>query len=84
MGELLEREQISNSPLWILGNDVDGWFIAVGRQRLSGVYKSKEECRNSLEDDFWNIIGNYMLLLVEMREESKNIDKTVAESEIIN
>ena len=75
-GELLEREQVGSSPLWIMGNSVDGYFLAIGRQRLSNVCNTKEEVKQLMVDDMWQIIGNYILQLVELSDEAK---KRVAE-----
>ena len=70
-GELLEREQVGSSPLWIMGNKVDGYFLAIGRQRLSNVCNTKEEVKQLMIDDMWQIMGNYILQLVELSDEAK-------------
>ena len=77
-GELLEREQVGTSPLWILGNKVDGYFLAIGKQRLSDVYKTADEVRDAMEDNKWQIIGNYVLQLIELYN---NFEKMLVEAE---
>ena len=79
--ELVERKQIGKSPLWIIGNRVDGYFVAMGKQRLGDVYNTIEEVEQGIEANMWEVIGNYVLSLLDARDNFIERLKEVAELE---
>lgn len=56
---LLEVEQIKDTPLTVVGNKDDGYFIAVGKWRISNKCATIDECKALLEGpSMWEIILN--------------------------
>ena len=83
--EILERELINGTPFWIIGNNVDGYFLAFGKYRLGDVKNSKEEILDYLNNEMWTIIGFYIGILVDlMIEEKKKNGELVADPERVN
>lgn len=71
IGELMERDAISGTPFWIIGNKIDGYFLAFGRHRLGGVKDTKEEILKYLEYESWNIIGYLVGIICELTIDDK-------------
>ena len=74
--ELVERDQINGSPFWIVGNKVDGYFLAFGKYRMGDVFYTKEEVVNYLENSKWDIVGYYAGIIAELTidEKLKNLE----------
>ena len=64
--EILEREAISGTPFWIIGNHIDGYFLAFGKYRLGDVKNTKEEILKYLNEEMWTILGFYTGILIEL------------------
>ena len=64
--QILEKEAISGTPFWIIGNHVDGYFLAFGKYRLGDVKNTKEEILDYLNKEMWMIHGFYTSILVDL------------------
>lgn len=53
--QLIERYQIGESPLWIVGNKEKGYTVAIANRRLTVWFKSVEEAEHYLEDNKWEM-----------------------------
>ena len=82
---MLERELIKGTPFWIIGNSIDGYFLAFGKYRLGDVKNTKEEILEYLNQEMWTIIGFYTGILVDlMIEEKIKNGELVADTESVN
>lgn len=52
----MSRDPIQNSPFWVVGDKEQGYFLIMGRWRISEIYTTKEKAIGALETDKWNII----------------------------
>lgn len=55
-GKLLHREQIENTPIWVIGSEERGYFLAIGHNQVTGRKKTIEEAKADLEIKKWDII----------------------------
>lgn len=53
--EIIEREQIENTPFWILKTE-EGYFLVMGKYRLSETYPTQIHVLTYLQDNHWQII----------------------------
>lgn len=64
VNEIIKKIEVKNSPLTIAGNDEDGWFIAMGKYKLSEEkYKDEFEARAGIENEMWNIITRMIFII---------------------
>lgn len=68
---IVEKENIKDTPFWLLKIE-QGWFLAMGDNRLSEIYKTKKEALNHLEKNHWNII--MQLILIVEKTLKKEVD----------
>lgn len=70
--ELLERHRIEDSPFWIIGNATDGYFLSLGKHRLTELKPSITDVKEHLKTHTWEII---LQLIVAVIETDKEIDR---------
>lgn len=63
--EIVQRIEVENSPLVLVGNDEDGWYVTLGRYRLSKRHMTEEAARKALQAEMWNIIMRMTYLITE-------------------
>lgn len=63
--ELVERKEIKNTPFEIVGNPEQGYFLALGRFRLTNPEKTKDEVLIKLRQDRWNIITTMIATIAD-------------------
>lgn len=61
--ELVEREQIVDTPFWIIGNKETGYFLTMGKYRLTEPMKTKTAVRTYLRANTWNVTLQMCLLV---------------------
>lgn len=67
--ELLEREQIERTPFWIIGNKEEGYFLTMGKYRLTDTGCSKEDIYEMLHaNDKWDLILKMILCVIGDKE----------------
>jgi hypothetical protein len=64
-------EQYENTPFLIVQSD-EGYFLALGNSRLTDVYKTKEKLDTFVKENTWNLIGSFVLSLINNTELIKN------------
>jgi hypothetical protein len=69
--ELIERERIENTPLDIIGNTKLGYFLALGRFRVSEKFEHKNIAEDHLESHKWEIIMNCISAALQGYEEEQ-------------
>jgi len=63
--ELLKREKIKNTPFEIIGNEEIGYFIAMGKFRLTQPEETIEQTFEKLITHQYEIITNMIIALAE-------------------
>jgi hypothetical protein len=64
-------EQYENTPFLLVIAD-EGYFLALGNSRLTDVYKTKEKLDTFVKENTWNLIGSFVLSLINNTELIKN------------
>lgn len=57
---LAEREEIEGTPFTVIGNEIVGYFLALGKYRITEHQKTKNDAIRLLETRKWDIIINLM------------------------
>lgn len=70
--ELLVNEAIEETPFRLIGNNKQGYAIAIGLHRLTEPKKTKEAALEVLKNVQWNLIAN---MIVAITETYKAIEK---------
>lgn len=75
--QLLEREQIPNSPFWIIGNRIDGYYLVLGHYRLTDVYNTKQEVVDFVNNRPWDIILGMIISVnhTDKQLQEQNVEK---------
>lgn len=74
---LIQKIPIENTPFHAIGNEQDGYFIAMGNRKLTEQYqvKGQEEFKQLLEYEQWNIVAQMMLVSQDIIQELKELDQ---------
>lgn len=76
--ELLTRERIKNTPFDLVGNEEQGYFVALGRYKVSETYGDQDTAIHEAKYPAWDILLNVMSLMASMTFEEER--KKLAES----
>jgi len=71
----IEREIIDETPFTIVGTPKDGYWLTMGKHRLSKKHKTKKEVKQLIEKPTWQLINSVVIALIYDR---KLIDKAYA------
>ena len=63
---LIERIDIEDSPFTIVGNKEMGYMGTMGKWKITEIYKTKEEAKETTEKPSWNRMVQVMLLIKEL------------------
>lgn len=66
-GKLIEREQIPGSPFWIIGDEEKGYFLAFNKWQLTEYMRTKQDIKENLETNKWDIILKLILCLPDTK-----------------
>jgi hypothetical protein len=69
--EIIEKDRIPNTPFDVIGNTKLGYFIALGRFRISEKIQEKYTAENYLEDHKWEITMNCISAALQGYEEEQ-------------
>lgn len=61
--EIIQREKIINTPFEIVGNTENGYFIAMGKYKITENKQSIEDAKKTLNTEQWIIITNMIILI---------------------
>lgn len=72
--ELVHREKVPGTPFEIVGNNDHGYFLALGKYRLSNHLDLEhttlqEAAKHELKENGWNIITNLITLIIQLEKE---------------
>ena len=76
--ELVTKEQITDTPFELVGNEERGYFIAIGKYKVSQNYSDKETAIDDAKYPAWDILLNVMSLMASFTFEEER--KKLAES----
>lgn len=63
--EEIEREQVKDTPFWCIGNKEKGYFLVMGKHRITEIYQYKNQAYNALDTERWKIILNVIAIMME-------------------
>lgn len=69
--ELVSTEAIEGTPFHVVGEEEKGYFISLGRYRVSEVQKTKDEALEELYKNMWYIIMNVIITTVDILKENE-------------
>lgn len=75
--ELIERHPIEGTPFMVVGNKDNGYFIAMGRFRISETAGTLQKAAEMLITNQWEIIGNMIITMWEAMH-AEGFDKTTS------
>lgn len=75
---LVIHEQIQNTPFTITGNQETGYFVRLGRLRLTEHYDKISECRKIVEEKQWDFICN---LIISLHKSVEQTDKIISKTD---
>lgn len=71
--QIIEIEEVKDTPFHLVHHD-NGYFLALGKYRLSNDVDKKEEALELLDREFWRILIDTIIALLQTfnNESSKN------------
>lgn len=80
--ELLEQHELEGTPFKAVGNKERGYFLALGRNKLTNEFKDPDEVKDALEKNKWNVIVNLIVQISNLTvNEQIQIFKDIYKSE---
>lgn len=75
-------EQFEDTPLWIRGDDNNGYFVTMGDKRISIPYETPGEAEEAIIRKDWNVLLNAMIGIFTNLQllSNENINKTQTET----
>lgn len=73
--QTVTNEPITNTPFRIIGFEREGWAIVIGQKRLTEWKKTKEEALEELNDNKWNVLGAFIIAMIQAKEEMKKEER---------
>lgn len=66
--ELIHKEPIENTPLWVIGNKETGYFLSIHNYRITEIYNTIDEAKDRLKIESWNIIARLTGIIIELQK----------------
>lgn len=63
----IERDQIPNTPFTVIGTKKEGYWLVMGKHRLSKIYKTKKEVIKHVKEPDWTLITSVMIAMIHDR-----------------
>lgn len=67
--ELIEKTDVENSPFIIIGNEELGYFLAMGKYRMTQPMKTKQDVIAYLVSNTYNVIATMITTLITATNE---------------
>lgn len=77
--QLISREEIPGTPIIVAGNKDTGYFLALGRYRLTETMDTKEGAVMLLELETWNVISRLIAAYIDFEKQIATFEKHNAE-----
>ncbi len=68
---LIEREPVQNTPFWIIGNKEEGYFLTMGKWRLTDKLTTMDEVEAYLDEHSYEIVMKMIICLQSANEEEE-------------
>jgi len=78
--DLLTREEVKGTPFKIVGVKEQGYFITLGKYRVSNPMTSIEECKEKIDNNDIGLLMSCMNVIVEENENLMKLRQDVDES----
>ena len=62
---MIERNQIENTPFWLIGNEEIKYHLVLGKHRLTSEPIEKKDAKQYLKDNIYTIIIQMIAIIVE-------------------
>lgn len=76
--QLVSREPLHGTPFEIIGAVEVGYFLALGKYKLTEHYDTREEVLDILIQDSWLIIANMIALMIDIKQKEVEDDNMAA------
>lgn len=63
--ELIERVEVVGTPFHVIGNEEKGYFLSIGKYRLTENRKTKDDALAEMNSNMWNIMMNLCIIIYE-------------------
>lgn len=67
--ELVEKENIDGTPFAVIGSKEKGYFLILGRRRITEVMKTKEEVLKYIDEQSWYLTTQLIIAIIEDKDE---------------
>ena len=69
--ELLEMDKVENTPFHVVGSNDQGFFIALGKYRISTVQPTKESAIEWVSKNMWTVVLILVDTLILLNKDDK-------------
>lgn len=66
--EIIQRETVEGTPFQVINLNNEGWFLALGKYRMTEPQENKQELIDRVKNKDWNVILDTIAILT-MRQE---------------
>lgn len=73
--ELVQQDEIPNTPFKVTTIEGTGSFISLGNGRISKIMPTKKEAIDLLKKNMWEIIGTYIVAMIKFEGDIKNFNQ---------
>lgn len=68
---LITRNPVENTPFAVVGNNENGYFLTMGKYRLTDNFQNEEDVIYYLENNTWEIIVTLMTAIIHASQTHK-------------
>lgn len=73
--ELIEKHKLDGTPFYAIGSQERGYFLALGKFKLSDNYEKISDIENHLQNEFYNVVLKMITAVSESIDSVKNESK---------
>lgn len=77
--EIHHREQVPNTPFWIIGNETKGYILVMGKHKLTETKQTPDAVKKLLKNDLYNIMLKMMIAIFETISQINNENNKTTE-----
>lgn len=78
--ELIHKEEIPQTPFWIIGNQEKGYFLAMGNHKLCDTQKTIEQVKDYYDNHQWELTMQMAFIVFTDMLNQYQIDKKSLET----
>lgn len=76
--KLMERERIDHTPFDLVGNEEMGYFVVLGKYKVSQNYGDKNAAIDDARYPAWDILLNVITLAIHIEMEERQLKSTAS------